>query len=71
MLTGRLRSALQRLNPEVPAGTIKSALLQLANTNLPGLLESNCNFHRWMTKGLHHLYGWESAGWYLPQGDQI
>ena len=31
ILTGRLRSALQRLNPGVPASTIESALLQLAN----------------------------------------
>jgi type I restriction enzyme R subunit len=52
ILTGRLRSALQRLNPEVPASTIESAVLQLANPNVPGLLASNRNFHRWMTQGL-------------------
>ena len=50
ILTGRLRSALQRLNPEVPASTIESAVLQLANPNVPGLLASNRNFHRWMTQ---------------------
>ena len=52
ILTARLRSALQRLNPGVPAGTIDSAVLQLANPNVPGLLASNRNFHRWMTQGL-------------------
>jgi hypothetical protein len=31
ILTGRLSSALRRLNPGVPASTIESALLQLAN----------------------------------------
>jgi type I restriction enzyme R subunit len=41
ILTGRLRSALQRLNPEVPAGTIESAVLQLANPNVPGLLATS------------------------------
>ena len=52
ILTGHLRSALQRLNLGVPASTIESALLQLANPNVPGLLASNRNFHRWMTQGL-------------------
>jgi type I restriction enzyme R subunit len=56
ILTGRLRSALQRLNPDVPAGTIESAVLQLANPNVPGLLASNRNFHRWMTQGLPITY---------------
>jgi type I restriction enzyme R subunit len=56
ILTGRLRSALQRLNPEVPASSIESALLQLANPNVPGLLASNRNFHRWMTQGLPITY---------------
>ena len=45
ILTGRMRSVLQRLNPEVPAGNNESALLQLANPNVPGLLASNRNFH--------------------------
>jgi type I restriction enzyme, R subunit len=56
ILTGCLRSALQRLNPEVPASTIESAVLQLANPNVPGLLASNRNFHRWMTQGLPITY---------------
>jgi type I restriction enzyme, R subunit len=56
ILTGRLRSALQRLNPDVPASTIESAVLQLANPNVPGLLASNRQFHRWMTQGLPITY---------------
>ena len=56
ILTGRLRSALQRLNPEVPTSTIESAVLQLANPNVPGLLASNRQFHRWMTQGLPITY---------------
>ena len=56
ILTGRLRSALQRLNPDVPASTIESALLQLANPNVPALLASNRNFHRWMTQGFPITY---------------
>jgi type I restriction enzyme R subunit len=56
ILTGRLSSALQRLNPGVPASSIESAVLQLANPNVPGLLASNRNFHRWMTQGLPITY---------------
>ena len=56
ILTGRLRSALQRLNPGVPASTIESALLQLANPNVSGLLASNRNVYRWMTQGLPITY---------------
>lgn len=56
VLTGRLRSALKRLNPEVPTATVEAAVLQLANPNVPGLLASNRNFHRWMTQGLPITY---------------
>jgi type I restriction enzyme R subunit len=56
ILTGRLSSALQRLNPGVPASSIESAVLQLANPNVSGLLASNRNFHRWMTQGLPITY---------------
>lgn len=56
VLTGRLRSALTKLNPGVPATTIESAVLQLANPNTPGLLASNRQFHRWMTTGLPITY---------------
>ena len=56
VLTGRLRSALTKLNPGVPAATIESAVLQLANPNTPGLLASNRQFHRWMTTGLPITY---------------
>ena len=56
VLTGRLRSALTKLNPGVPAATIESAVLQLANPNTPGLLPSNRQFHRWMTTGLPITY---------------
>ena len=52
ILTGRLQAALIRLNPGVPASAITNAILQLANPNVPGLLASNRQFHRWMTQGL-------------------
>ena len=56
ILTGRLQAALIRLNPGVPASAITNAMLQLANPNVPGLLASNRQFHRWMTQGLPIKY---------------
>ena len=55
-LIGRLKSALIRLNPEVPSKTIDAAVLQITNPNIPGLIASNRQFHKWMTKGLPLSY---------------
>jgi hypothetical protein len=52
VLQSRLRSALRRLNPEVPPATIDTAVLQLSNPNVPGLLAANRQMHRWLTQGL-------------------
>jgi len=52
VLQSRLRSALRRLNPEVPPATIEMALLQLINPNVPGLMAANRQLHRWLTQGL-------------------
>ncbi len=56
ILEDRLRSALKRNNPEIPSRTIESAVLQLSNPNIPGLLTSNRQFHSWMTTGLPISY---------------
>ena len=55
-LIGRLKSALIKLNPEVPSKTIDAAVLQITNPNIPGLIASNRQFHIWMTKGLPISY---------------
>jgi type I restriction enzyme R subunit len=52
ILAARLRKALQRLNPGIAAATLDSAVLQLANPNVPGLLAANRQKHRWLTQGL-------------------
>ena len=44
ILEDRLRSTLQRLNPEVPSKTIDTAVLQITNSNIPGLVASNRQF---------------------------
>ena len=55
-LIGRLKSALRRLNPDVPTQTIESAILQITNNNVPGLLASNRLFHEWITTGFQISY---------------
>lgn len=53
MLTGRLREAIRRLNPEIPPGTQDDALRLVLNPNNPGgLVEANRQFHRWLTEGV-------------------
>ncbi len=56
ILPGRLRSSLQKLNPKVPSATIDSAISQLTNPNIPGLLASNRQIHRLMTQGVPVTY---------------
>ena len=64
ILENRLRSALIKNNPEVPTRTIESAVLQLSNPNIPGLLASNRQFHSWMTTGLpiSYMHGNQEVG---------
>ena len=52
ILAARLRTALQRLNPGIPSTAIDSAVLQLSNPHVPGLLAANRQMHRWLTQGL-------------------
>ena len=50
-LIDRLRTALIRLNPEVPNKTIESAILQITNPSIPGLVSCNRQIHQWITMG--------------------
>lgn len=56
VLAERLRAALKRLNPKVPSETIESAVVQLSNPNVPGLMAANRQFHRWITQGFPVTY---------------
>ena len=59
-LIGRLKSALIRLHPGVPMQTIESAILQITNPDIPGLLASNRQFHKWITTGFQISYMYEN-----------
>ncbi|MGI9228634.1 MAG: type I restriction endonuclease subunit R [Gammaproteobacteria bacterium] len=53
VLKERLHSALSRLNPDIPASAIESALSQLTNPNIPALMNCNRQIHQWLTKGVN------------------
>ncbi len=52
ILKERLRTALERINPDVPAVGIDEAVKKLLVTDSPDLLVNNRNFHRLLTDGI-------------------
>jgi type I restriction enzyme R subunit len=51
-LKHRLRDAIRRLNPHIPASAQDEACRQVLNPNLPGLVQANRQMHRWMVEGV-------------------
>ncbi|PDW04687.1 type I restriction endonuclease subunit R [Candidatus Viridilinea mediisalina] len=52
VLLGRLRAALLRLNPALPAEACAEALRQILHPNAPALLANNRTFHRMLVAGV-------------------
>jgi type I restriction enzyme R subunit len=52
ILTERLRERLTIINPAIPAAAIEDAIQQVLNPNLPSLIQSNRQFHRWLRDGV-------------------
>ena len=52
ILKARLRSALARINPEVPHAGLDQAVKTLSVTNSPNLIVNNRNFHHCLTDGI-------------------
>ena len=52
VLEGRLRQALARLNPDLPAEAIEDAYRKLTRTDVPSLLERNRAAHRMLVDGV-------------------
>lgn len=52
VLRGRLRDAIRRLNPDIPPGALDDALRLVLNPNIPGLVQANRQFHRWLVEGV-------------------
>jgi type I restriction enzyme R subunit len=52
VLDGRVRSALVRINPQVPADAIDEAIRKVTRTESPSLIENNRRFHQILTEGV-------------------
>ena len=56
VLPGRLRSAVSRINPTVPADAREDAIRQILRLSSPELVVNNETFHRMMTEGIKVTY---------------
>lgn len=52
VLVERLREAIGRLNPQIPALARDEALRMVLNPNIPGQVQANRQFHRWLVEGV-------------------
>ena len=52
LLAGRLREALARLNPHLPAGTLEEVLRKVRQAETPSLIEENRRLHRYLIEGV-------------------
>ncbi|BAP87348.1 type I site-specific deoxyribonuclease HsdR [Burkholderiales bacterium GJ-E10] len=52
VLAHRLREAIARLNPQIPAGAREDALRRVLDPNVPGALQTNRQMYRWMVDGV-------------------
>lgn len=60
LLTGRLREAVRRLNPELPASAVEDAVSMMQASGMPGLLTGNREFQRQLRNGVQVL--WQQDG---------
>lgn len=52
VLKGRLASALEKLNPKIPATALQEIVSKLTRSESPSLMENNHRFHRYLTDGV-------------------
>ena len=55
-LRHRLREAIRRLNPHIPAGAQDEACRMVLNPNIPGQVQANRQMHRWLVEGVPVQY---------------
>lgn len=56
VLTGRLRTALTAINPNIPKEAIDDAIGKVTRSDTPSLTENNRRFHRMLTDGVDVSY---------------
>ena len=52
VLLGRLQTALENINPNIPLDVISEAVRKITRTESPSLIENNRRFHRMLTDGV-------------------
>ena len=52
VLAGRLRAAVDRLNPQIPADAREEAVRKVMRPDAPSLVANNHQFHRWLVEGM-------------------
>lgn len=52
VLVGRLRTALENINPSIPVDAIDEAVRRIIRTESPSMIENNRRFHRMLTDGV-------------------
>ena len=64
LLKTRLKRAIDRLNPHIPAEARTQAQRELQNINSPDLISNNETFHRYLTEGItvEYQHGGETKG---------
>jgi type I restriction enzyme R subunit len=62
IFAGRLRSALERINRDMPPGAIEEALKKITTPKSPELLINNRQFHRYLTDGVDVEIAADSLG---------
>ncbi|NQT48379.1 MAG: type I restriction endonuclease subunit R, partial [Chloroflexi bacterium] len=61
VLVGRLRSALERLNPGIPAEALEDAFRKVTRPDSPSLVINNRQFHKMLTEGMDVEYRHEDG----------
>ena len=61
LLLERLRKAVGRINPDIPADAREDAIRQVRRLNSPELISNNEAFHRMLTEGINVSYRKEGA----------
>src|SRR5450759_611002 len=56
VLVGRLREAIQRLNPDIPNEALEEALRKVLRLGMPSLTQTNRAFHKMLRDGVEVEY---------------
>jgi len=68
VLIDRLQTALENINPNIPADAIEEAVRKIARADSPSLIENNRRFHRMLTDGIPVSYRREPSPRPSPKG---